>query len=169
MARWWGTSARNTRACSDVTEVGECLERILPVLHARTEARAALMFDWDSTAGPSPTPTARARISSTTKSCRSTAALAGAHERIDIVDEEKPLQGYSLVSAPMLYMVKPGLAERLRAFVEKGGTLVLTYFSGYVDENDLCFLDGMPGPLRPLAGVWAEEIDALYPGRATKL
>ena len=53
--------------------------------------------------------------------------------------------------------------------MEKGGTLVLTYFSGYVDENDLCFLDGMPGPLRPLAGVWAEEIDALYPGQSNKI
>ena len=27
----------------------------------------------------------------------------------------------------------------------------------------------MPGPLRPLAGVWAEEIDALYPGQSNKI
>jgi beta-galactosidase len=63
----------------------------------------------------------------------------------------------------MLYMVRPGVAERLSAFVEAGGTLVLTYWSGIVDENDLCFLGGFPGPLRKMSGIWAEEIDALVP------
>lgn len=161
--------SEHTRVFRDVTEVGECLERILPVLHARTEARAALMFDWNNRWAIANANGPRKDKQHDEIVQEHYAALAGAHVNIDIVDEEKPLQGYSLVSAPMLYMVKPGLAERLRAFVEKGGTLVLTYFSGYVDENDLCFLDGMPGPLRPLAGVWAEEIDALYPGQSNKI
>ena len=161
--------SEHTRVFRDVTEVGECLERILPVLHAHTEARAALMFDWNNRWAIANANGPRKDKQHDEIVQEHYAALAGAHVNIDIVDEEKPLQGYSLVSAPMLYMVKPGLAERLRAFVEKGGTLVLTYFSGYVDENDLCFLDGMPGPLRPLAGVWAEEIDALYPGQSNKI
>ena len=161
--------SEHTRVFRDVTEVGECLERILPVLHAHTEARAALMFDWNNRWAIANANGPRKDKQHDEIVQEHYAALAGAHVNIDIVDEEKPFQGYSLVSAPMLYMVKPGLAERLRAFVEKGGTLVLTYFSGYVDENDLCFLDGMPGPLRPLAGVWAEEIDALYPGQSNKI
>ena len=33
------------------------------------------------------------------------------------------------------------------AFVKAGGTFVATYWSGVVDENDLCFLGGFPGPL----------------------
>jgi beta-galactosidase len=48
--------------------------------------------------------------------------------------------------------------------VEAGGTFVATYWSGIVDENDLCFLGGFPGPLREVLGIWAEEIDALYEG-----
>ncbi len=59
--------------------------------------------------------------------------------------------------------MKPGLAERLERFVQDGGTLVCTYWSGIVDEHDLCFLGGFPGPLRRLLGIWSEEIDALYP------
>jgi beta-galactosidase len=31
-----------------------------------------------------------------------------------------------------------------------------------VDEDDLCFLGGFPGPLRELLGIWIEETDALY-------
>ena len=42
--------------------------------------------------------------------------------------------------------------------------MVTTYWSGIVDENDLCFLGGFPGPLRRLTGIWSEEIDALYDG-----
>ena len=69
---------------------------------------------------------------------------------------------YKLVIAPMLYMVKPGVAERINNFVRNGGNFVTTYFSGIVNENDLCFLGGFPGPLREVTGVWAEEIDTLY-------
>ena len=45
-----------------------------------------------------------------------------------------------------------------------GGVLLMTYWSGIVDENDLCFLGGFPGPLRNLLGIWAEEIDCLNDG-----
>ena len=83
---------------------------------------------------------------------------------VDIIDMEQDLSGYKLVVAPMLYMVRPGVAERIAAFVEAGGTFVATYWSGIVDENDLCFLGGFPGPLREVLGIWAEEIDALYEG-----
>lgn len=31
-----------------------------------------------------------------------------------------------------------------------------------MDENDLCFLGGFPGPLREVTGIWSEEIDSLY-------
>ena len=69
---------------------------------------------------------------------------------------------YKLLIAPMLYMVRPGVAERIEKFVADGGTFVTTYWSGIVDENDLCFLGGFPGPLRKVTGIWSEEIDALY-------
>ena len=50
----------------------------------------------------------------------------------------------------------------MEKFVESGGTLIVTYWSGIVDENDLCFLGGFPGPLRKVTGIRSEEIDALY-------
>ena len=63
----------------------------------------------------------------------------------------------------MLYMLRPGVDERIAAFVEAGGTFVATYWTGIVDENDLVFLGGWPGgKLREVLGIWDEEIDALY-------
>lgn len=48
-------------------------------------------------------------------------------------------------------------AERAEAFVAGGGHLVTTYWSGIVDESDLCHLGGFPGPLRKLLGIWQKR------------
>ncbi|MBJ6923168.1 beta-galactosidase trimerization domain-containing protein, partial [Vibrio cholerae] len=80
----------------------------------------------------------------------------------DIIEQLCDFTPYKIIVAPMLYLIKPGVAERLEAFVEQGGTLVATYWSGIVDQNDLCFLGGFPGgegsPLRRTLGIWAEGI-----------
>lgn len=81
---------------------------------------------------------------------------------IDVVDSTVDFSPYKLIVAPMLYMLRPGVAERLTEFVRAGGTLVTTYWSGLVDENDLCFLGGFPGPLREVLGLRVEETDTLH-------
>lgn len=43
-----------------------------------------------------------------------------------------------------------------------GGTFVMTYWSGVVDENDLCFLGGTPHGLMDVFGLRSTELDALY-------
>ena len=48
--------------------------------------------------------------------------------------------------------------------MENGGTFVTTYYSGMADKHLLSFLDGFPGPLRELLGIWVEETDALDDG-----
>ena len=40
---------------------------------------------------------------------------------------------------------------------------MLTFFTGYADENDRIINGGFPGKLLDLSGIWAEEIDALVP------
>jgi beta-galactosidase len=61
-------------------------------------------------------------------------------------------------------MLREGFADRVKEHVLSGGTFVMTYVSGFVDEEDLCFLGGFPGPLKDVAGLWDEEVDALFPG-----
>ena len=83
---------------------------------------------------------------------------------VDVVDEEADFTRYKLVVAPMLYMLRAGIAEKLARFVENGGVLVGTYWTGVVDESDLCFLGGTPGQgLDGVFGLRQTEIDALYP------
>lgn len=82
----------------------------------------------------------------------------------DIVSPKADLSGYRLVVAPMLYLTDGETVRNLRDYVTNGGTLYGTYMLGTVDENDLCYLGGIPGGgLREVFGIEAEEIDSLYP------
>lgn len=83
---------------------------------------------------------------------------------VDIIGAEDDLSAYNVVVAPVLYMVKDGYDEKIRSFVKNGGSFLTTFFSGYVDKNDLVTVGGYPGKLRDILGIWVEEEDALPEG-----
>jgi beta-galactosidase len=153
----------HTRVFRDVADVGLKLGRLDDVVGSTVRPDVAIIYDWENRWAMDDAQGPRRGDKGYLDDCKF-------HYRpfwdrgtpVDIIDVEQDLSRYKLVVAPMLYMVRPGVAERIEAFVQAGGTLVATYWSGIVDENDLCFLGGFPGPLRQLLGVWAEEIDALY-------
>ena len=78
---------------------------------------------------------------------------------VDIVSPESDLSRYRLVVAPLLYMLRPGVAQNLEQFVRGGGTFLTTFFSGIVDVNNHVVLGGYPGELRTLLGIYVEEFD----------
>ena len=153
----------NTRVFRGVADVGAGLKRIAAAVGSETRAEVAVVFDWenwwaiDHAAGP------RIEKKDYPQTCVAHyRALWELGVPVDIVGEDSDLSRYRLVVAPMLHMVREGLAERLEEFVRRGGTLVTTYWSGIVDASDLVFTGGWPGPLRALLGIWVEEIDSLY-------
>jgi beta-galactosidase len=97
------------------------------------------------------------------------AALHRENLTADFVFESTDLAAYKVIFAPALYLVKPGVAEKLCAFVEGGGQLVLTYFSGIVDEHDRVHLGGYPAPFRKLLGLEVEEWTVPPDDRASAL
>ena len=64
----------------------------------------------------------------------------------------------------MVYLQREGWVEKVRQFVAGGGTFLATYWSGIVDETDLCFLGGTPHGLLDVMGLRSMEIDGLYDG-----
>ncbi len=67
------------------------------------------------------------------------------------------LSGYRLVLAPAQYALSSADAANLVRYVESGGTLVVSFFSGIVDENDAVHAGGFGAPLEPALGVRVEE------------
>lgn len=82
---------------------------------------------------------------------------------VDMVKTSADFSKYQVIVAPLLYMLKGDVAERLSEFVKNGGTLAATYMTGYADENDRCIFGAYPGKLRETLGIWVEETDALFP------
>jgi beta-galactosidase len=159
----------DTRVFREVSELGAELERLgNTTIGAATPARVAILFDWnnwwalDAAIGPIQE---KAYVATVRKHYN---ALWRRNVPVDVVFSDSDLSRYDVVLAPLLHMVKPGLAERVEALVERGGTFVTTYFSGVVDETDLAF-EGYPGPLRRVLGIWVEEIDALYNGQVNQI
>ncbi|MBN1401695.1 MAG: beta-galactosidase trimerization domain-containing protein, partial [Anaerolineae bacterium] len=132
-------------------------------------AQAALLFDWQNWWGIDYCQGLSADLDYVAQAKKYYAALWDAHIATDVVRPTADLSAYKLVIAPVLYMLRPGVADNLKAFVRAGGTLVTTFFSGLVDENDLLTLGGYPGELRDLLGIWVEEIDALLPDQSNAI
>ncbi|TLS51263.1 beta-galactosidase [Paenibacillus antri] len=155
----------HTRVFRDVTEVGETLEKLSSdVLGAGTDARVAIVFDWDNrwairdAQGPR-----NMGVHYEQTVVQHYRAFWELGISVDVVSRHADLSAYKLVVAPMMYMLDDAAGRKFEAYVEAGGTLVTTYWSGIVDENDLCHLGGFPGPLRKTLGLWSEELEGLHP------
>lgn len=88
---------------------------------------------------------------------------------VDFVHPGGDLRGYDLVVAPALYLLKERDAGNLQQFVTRGGTLLATYFSGIVDENEHAVCGGYPAYLRKVLGLWVEEWVPYPEGRTNQV
>lgn len=152
----------NTRVFREIAALGEELDKLgEQTLGARSEAKAAIVFDWDNWWGISYSAGPSVYLDYCNEVERYYKALFDLHIPVDMISVEDDLTKYDLVIAPVLYMVKSGYDEKLRAYVKDGGRFLTTFFSGYVDEHDLVTVGGYPGRLRDILGIWVEEEDAL--------
>ncbi len=153
----------DTRVGREVQALGEILSQLDAVVGTGVDAKVAIIFDWESRwamdNAQGPRNAGLFYEKTVTEHYR---AFWEQGVAVDVINADCDLSGYQLVIAPMLYMVRDGFAERVDAFVQAGGQFVASYWTGIVNESDLCHLGGFPGPLRPILGIWAEEIDGLY-------
>jgi beta-galactosidase len=157
------SGSADTHIFREVADLGKLLKKLEAVIGTTVKAEVAVLYDWenrwaiDQTVGPRNE--RKDYLPVCTSFYRQFWRLG---VPVDVINMECDLSRYKLLVAPMLYMLRPGVAERIEQFVRQGGSFVSTYWSGIVDENDLCFLGGCPGPLRRLMGVRVEETDVLY-------
>jgi beta-galactosidase len=59
--------------------------------------------------------------------------------------------------------------NNLKEYVENGGTLVVSYFSGIVDEHDAVHEGPYPGALRDVLGLTVEEFSPLLGGESVRI
>lgn len=148
----------NTRVFRDVSRLGKRLEQIsAKVVGTCNRPRAALVFDWENWWAAEGTGVLRNPLGYDKMWLMYYRPFFELGMDVDIINMDDSLEGYNLVIAPVNYMYRADYLEHVRSFVSRGGTYVTTYWSGEVDENDLCFLDRHP--LADVLGIRTEEID----------
>ena len=83
---------------------------------------------------------------------------------VDFAHPDADLSRYRLVVVPALYLTTERAAANLRRYVEGGGTLVVSCFSGIVDADDQVYPGPYPGALRDVLGLTVEEWRPLRAG-----
>jgi len=153
-----------------VVQLGQTLEALAPVVGSRRKpAPVAILFDWTSwwASQQDSHPTERLRYRQEALDWYLAWQQAGV--RVDVLPVAAPSDGYNLVVAPVLHVTPPALAKRLTSYVEGGGHLVTTYFSGIVDDNDHIIPGCYPGALRELLGIDIEEMAPLLDDESVSL
>ena len=155
----------DTRVFREVTQVGKELLAIAQVAGSTTKARVAIIHDCESrwamedAFGPR---NKGLHYMDAVKKIYGGLRKLGLD--VDFPDMEESLEGYDLIFAPMLYMFRAGIEDKIRSYVADGGTFVMTYWSGIVNDTDLCYLGGTPHALTDVFGLRSTELDALYDG-----
>ncbi|MFJ7296706.1 beta-galactosidase [Streptomyces collinus] len=159
----------DTRVWREVVELGASMEVLSEIRGTRTEADVAVLWDWHSWWAqtldwrPSVDHDARERADAFYE------ALYDRHLTVDFAHPEADLSRYPLVVVPALYLMTEAAGRNLKAYVEQGGTLVVSYFSGIVDQHDAVHEGAYPGPLRDVLGLTVEEFSPLLPGERVRV
>ena len=153
----------DTRVFEEVIRVGESLEQLKEIAGTQVDAKVAVLFDWENRWAMEDAQGPRNEGLYYKESVeKSYYAFRKLGLDVDVIDMEQDLEPYAIVAIPMLYMFRAGFEKKLRAFIENGGIAIMTYWSGIVDDTDLCYLGGTPYGLMDVFGLRSTEIDALY-------
>jgi beta-galactosidase len=82
---------------------------------------------------------------------------------LDFASPAEPLERYQALLVPSLYLVTEDEAANIRSYVEQGGTAVISFWSGIVDQHDRVYLGPYGGPLRSLFGCDVLDVAPLAP------
>jgi beta-galactosidase len=78
-----------------------------------------------------------------------------------VFPETKDFSAYKLLIVPALYISDDALLERISDYVKNGGHVVMTFKSGFANENSAVRWVRAPGPLREAAGFSYQEFSNL--------
>jgi beta-galactosidase len=148
--------AEKTRTFREIKQLGAELAKLGAVAGTLVKPNVAIAFDWDAWwAVELESKPGRIDYAAWTQEIHRW--FYEQNIAVDFVHPEEPLGAYALVVAPALYLLTKKNADNLTTYVREGGTLLATYCSAIVDENEHVVLDGYPGWLREVLGLWVEE------------
>jgi beta-galactosidase len=150
----------DSRVWREVKALGEELPKLDAILTSKVDAEVAFLIDWESwwALELDGKPSNDLRLMEQIE-----LYYRPFFERNITVDFAHPgadLSRYKLVVAPNLYLVNAENAANINGYVQAGGNLLMSFFSGIVDENEHIHMGGYPAPFRETLGLVVEEYAA---------
>jgi beta-galactosidase len=149
--------SEDSRSWKEVKRLGAELGRLDRLLGARGEGQIAILLDWENWWALELDSKPSAVVKMLDGIYSYYRPLFEANVPVDFAHPGAELSGYKLLIAPNLYLVRDEDAENIRRFVAGGGTLVVSFFSGIVNENEHTRLGGYPASFREVLGLFVED------------
>ncbi|THG33992.1 beta-galactosidase [Glaciibacter flavus] len=156
-----GTESRGWR---EVVDLGATLKRISEIRGSVVKADVAMLWDFESFWAEELEWRPSVDIDHIERTRAFYEQLWRDGITVDFALPSHDLSRYRLVVVPAQYLLRAEDAANLTRYVENGGTLVVSYFSAIVDENDAVHSGGFVSVLRDVLGVRVQEFLPLRKG-----
>ncbi|GHJ43026.1 beta-galactosidase [Catellatospora sp. TT07R-123] len=154
----------DTESWREVLRLSQTLDRLDEVAGTTVQTDVAMLFSWQSWWASEGEARPSQAVGYLDQVHRAYRALRELGVTADVVSPQTDLGRYRLVIVPCLHLVSEHEAAAISAYVAAGGHVLVTFYSGIVDENDRIHLGGYPGAFRELLGIVGEEFVPLPPG-----
>ncbi|WP_406250314.1 beta-galactosidase [Microbacterium sp. M] len=152
-----------------VRALGQELDTLRDVPGSRIRAEAAIVWDWDNKWAVEGAAHPLNSFSYRDVVMEHYRALWRTGVHADVISLDDDLSAYRVIVVPNQYLLSQHAADALRRFVENGGHVLVSYFSGIVDEHDHVALPGYAPGLRETIGAHVRDITAIREGEAIPL
>lgn len=146
-----------TRVWREVKALGNELPKLNSILKSQVKADVAILMDWNNWWALELDSKPSGDLKMHPQLYKYYQPLYERNITVDFAHPESDLSKYKLVIAPNLYLVNDASVKNINHYVEKGGNLVMSFFSGMVDENEHIRLGGYPAPFKDMLGLSVEE------------
>lgn len=153
-------SGTDTRTWQEVVDLGQELTQLEEIAGTTAEAAVAIVWDWENwwamegVAHPT-------KLSYVDIVTRHFTPLWRRNIATDVITLDADMSGYRLIVIPNSYVLSEAQTEQLNAYVRSGGHILISFFSGVVDEHDRVIPGGYPGGLLSLIGGRVREFSPL--------
>jgi beta-galactosidase len=151
------------RAYAEVSRVAHELKTVGPrLVNMRIQNEVAILYSADSSNGLSFMPYTHGGGGYSASMQQLHQALYKANVGADFVfPATMDFSGYKLLIVPSLYVADDALLRRISDYVKGGGHVLMTFKSGFTNENSAVRWEKAPGPLREAAGFTYQEFSNL--------
>jgi len=146
-----------TRVWREVKTLGNEMKKLDSVLTSQVKAEVAILMDWNNWWALELDSKPSSDLKLVPQLYNYYKPLFDHNITVDFAHPESDLSKYKLVIVPNLYLVNYVSVKNITSYVENGGNLVMSFFSGIVDENEHIRLGGYPAPFCEMLGLTVEE------------